>query len=241
MNCLRKYLIPLCLLIGLLIAGPVLAQTKKKPTRKPTPVKPVAQPTVITQDEVYKNQSQQIIEGTTNPSVQPTETPTTPETTDEKLDKISKRLSELGQRMKTMESNRQNDYDEKQKRLLMNLDILTRAEQRSETLRKQLFDMIEKQNSVKTRLEQLEFDMRPEMIDRQVAFAGTLRPEELRDMRRKNIEVERSNLQALLTEIQSTRSNLEANVQKADQLVERLRAKLEKEIDDALSDTPKEP
>jgi hypothetical protein len=101
--------------------------------------------------------------------------------------------------------------------------------------------MIEKENSVKTRLEQLEFEMRPEMIDRQIAFAGTLRPEELRDMRRKNLDIEKRNLQDLVTQIQSTRSSLELNVVKADQLVEKLRTKLEKDIDDALVDTPKDP
>ncbi len=241
MKSFRKYLVPLCILAAMSVALPVLAQTKKKSTRKSSTVRPVTQPTVISQAEIYKNQSQQIIEGTTDPSVQPTETPTptVPETTDEKLDQISKRLTELGQRMKTIESTRQNEYDEKQKRLLMNLDILTRAEQRTETLRKQLYEMIERENTVKTRLEQLEFDLRPEMIDRQVAFAGTLRPEELRDLRRKSLDVEKGNLQSLLNEIRSTRSNLELNVQKADQLVERLRTKLEKEIDDALSDDPK--
>jgi len=71
-----------------------------------------------------------------------------------------------------------------------------------------------------------------------VAFAGSLRPEELRNMRRKNLEIERTNLQSLLTEIQRTKANLDQNVQRADILVEKLRNKLEKEIDDALVDDP---
>ena len=71
-----------------------------------------------------------------------------------------------------------------------------------------------------------------------MAFAGSLRPEELRNMRRKNLEIERTNLQSLLTEIQRTKANLDQNVQRADILVEKLRNKLEKEIDDALVDDP---
>jgi len=121
---------------------------------------------------------------------------------------------------------------------MLNLDILTRAEQRAETLRKQLFDMIERENQIKTRLDQIENDIRPEMLERSVAFAGSLRPEELRDNRRKNLEVDRRNLQNLLTEIQNTKSSLELNVQKADILVEKFRFKLEKEIDNALADEP---
>jgi hypothetical protein len=121
---------------------------------------------------------------------------------------------------------------------MLNLDILTRAEQRAETLRKQLFEMIDKENQIKTRLDQIENDIRPEMLERSVAFAGSLRPEELRDNRRKNLEVDRNNLQKLLTEIQNTKSSLELNVQKADTLVEKLRFRLEKEIDKALADEP---
>jgi len=159
---------------------------------------------------------------------------------DEKLDKMSTRMKEMNTRVKTLEGTKQSEYDEKQKRLLLNLDILTRAEQRAESLRKQLFDMVEKENSIKMKLETIDYDSRPDMIDRQVAFAGTLRPEELRELKKKNLDAEKTNLQSLLTEIGSTRTNLEQNVQKADQLVEKLRAVLEKDIDEALSDQPKE-
>ncbi|MEO7660021.1 MAG: hypothetical protein ABIV48_10440, partial [Pyrinomonadaceae bacterium] len=133
-------------------------------------------------------------------------------------------------------------YDEKQKRLLLNLDILTRAEQRTESLRKQLFDMIEKENSVKSRLEQIEFEIRPEMIERTLQLAGSMKPEEIRDNRRKSLNAERQNLQSLLTEIQNTRSNTSFSLEKAELMVEKLRTKLEKEIDNSfLSDDPSDP
>lgn len=225
------------------------AQTKKKTTKKRTttsttqqPVPQQTMPTIISQADQYTNQNQQIISGNVETPVETTttETQTQPETFDEKLDKISNRMKEMNTRMKSLESSKQSEYDEKQRRLLLNLDILTRAEQRAESLRKQLFDLVEKENSIKTKLETLEYDLRPDMIERQVAFAGTLRPEELREMRKKNLEAERTNLSNLLTEIQTTRTSLEANVLKADQLVEKLRAVLEKDIDDALSEKPKD-
>jgi hypothetical protein len=87
-------------------------------------------------------------------------------------------------------------------------------------------------------LDLIEVDIRPESIERSVAFAGTLRPEELRNIRKKNLEVERTNLQSLLGEIQRTKTSLELNVQKADILVDKLRLKVEKEIDAALIDDP---
>jgi hypothetical protein len=54
------------------------------------------------------------------------------------------------------------------------------------------------------------------------------------------LNAEKANLQSLLTEIQNTRSNLSLNLQKAEAVVEKLRAKLEKDIDDSLvEDTDK--
>ena len=152
-------------------------------------------------------------------------------------------LAELGNRIKNLEAARvaadpKADPDQKQKRLLLNLDILARAEQRSESLRKQVFEMIEKENSVKTRLDTLEYDLRPEVIERSTALIGSLRPEEIRASRRKSLDSEKANLQTLLTEIQRTRSSLDVSLQRADILVEKLRAKFEKEIDISLEDDP---
>ena len=92
--------------------------------------------------------------------------------------------------------------------MLLNLDILSKAESRAQNLRKQLIDLTEKESEIKTKMEQIEYDLRPEMIDRMVAFAGTLRPEELRSMRRKSLESEKNNLQNLLVQIQSNTKSI---------------------------------
>ncbi|HEY8560834.1 MAG TPA: hypothetical protein VIL74_10705 [Pyrinomonadaceae bacterium] len=244
----RFYGAALCLLLlGLIgFAGAADAQTKKRTKRQattsiPQPVRQPTEPTVVSQAD-YTNQNQQIITGnleTTTPQPE-VETPTEPETFDQKLDRISSRMKEMNTRMRSLESSKQNQYDERQRRLLLNLDILTRAEQRAESLRKQLFEIVEKENTLKTKLETLEYEARPDVIDRQVAFAGSLRPEELREAKRKNLDAEKRNLSNLLNDIQNTRSGLEQNVQKADQLVEKLRAVLEKDIDDALNEQSEE-
>lgn len=151
-------------------------------------------------------------------------------------------LEELGNRIKNLEAGQKVekvvDPDEKQKRVLLNLDILTRAEQRSESLRKQVFEMIEKENAVKTKLDTLDYDLRPEVIERSTALIGSLRPEEIRASRRKSLEAERTNLQSLLNEIQRTRAVLDINLQRSDALVEKLRLRFEKEIDAALAEDP---
>jgi len=156
-------------------------------------------------------------------------------------------LEDLGNRIKNLEAARgvqvaaKPDPDEKQKRLLLNLDILSRAEQRSEGLRKQVFDMMEKENTIKTRIDSLEYDLRPEMIERNAAMVGTLRPEEIRESRKKSLQSEKTNLQNLLVEVQRTRASLEISLQRADALVEKLRDKFEKEIDTSLAEDPDNP
>lgn len=146
------------------------------------------------------------------------------------------RIKELNARIKSLESGSRNQYDEKQKRLLLNLDILSRAESRAESLRKQLFEIVEKEATVRTRLEQVSFDARPEMIERSAVFVGSMRPEEIRDQRKKSLDAEKKNLESLLTQIQTTRTSLEESVYKADFLVEKVRLKLDKDIDQALAD-----
>ena len=231
------------LLLGFFVfAEAANAQTKKRSKKQtttstiPQPVPQTTEPVVVSSADQYTNQNQQIITGTYDtPTQMPTDTevPAQPESFDEKLDRLNNRV-------KSLETTKPASYEEKQKRLLLNLDILTRAEQRVESLRKQLFELVEKENNIKTRLETIEIDIRPESIERETAFTGSLRPELVREARRKKLDTEKTNLTNLLTSMQTTRQNLEINVQKADQMVERLRAVLEKDIDDALNEKPKE-
>ncbi|MBK8304264.1 MAG: hypothetical protein IPK98_12970 [Chloracidobacterium sp.] len=76
------------------------------------------------------------------------------------------------------------------------------------------------------------------MIERTLQLSGSMKPEEIRENRRKSIAAERSNLESLLTEIVNNKATVSVTLQKSDQLVEKLRLKLEKDIDDALTDPP---
>jgi hypothetical protein len=195
------------------------AQQKSKPKPLATPVPTLTGAEIISRAEDYQEPQR---------NEQPVE-----KAAEKRATTTSARIKELTERIKKLEETREATYDEKQKRMLLNLDILTRAEQRSESLRKQLFEMIEKENSIKLRLDQIELDMRPEAIDRSLQLAGSLRPEEVRDTRRKTLLAEKNNLSSLLLQIQQNRTNLETSVNKADLMVEKLRAKLEKDIDES--------
>lgn len=225
-----RLVLPAFLFLIFAFIGLANGQTSKKKKHKtptPTPVVQtdltVTDPTVVSRASDYQNQDVAVA---VPQDVQPTSADTARD----------KQLASMSARIKQLESKVKDGYDDQQKRMLMNLDILTRAEQRSESLRKQRFDLMDKENQIQTRLDQIEIDIRPDSIERLVAMAGTLRPEELREARQKSLDSERKNLQALLTQVQSTRANLDDSVDKADQLVQKLRAKLETDIDKSIDD-----
>ena len=205
----------------------VNAQTKRPKTTKPavvaSPTPPAGDFEVVSRAEDQKPTLVFVEPPTNNPAEPAT-------------DNSSAKIKELSARIKKLETTRTDAYDEKQKRLLLNLDILTRAEQRADGLRKQLFDMMEKVNSIKSRIDQLDADSRPELLNRAATYSGSMKPEEIREMRKKSLDSEKQNLQSLLAEVQSSRTNLTTTVQRADAMVDKLRFKIEKEIDDALTD-----
>ena len=125
--------------------------------------------------------------------------------------------------------------NEKVKRIATNLDLLMHTEERAEVLRKRWIELIEKETSFRSRLAQLDEDMRPENIERALAGIGTTRTPELRDTRRRVLENERRGIESLLNVTTQSRIRLEEDVRQADQLVARLRQRLfpliEKEID----------
>jgi len=213
------------------------AQAKKRRRKPASPVVKTVQTPATTGDASVVSRADDFSDLLAVPVASPTPKPGE----DVDVDPTTRSLDDLRTRIKALERVGKSDPDAKQKRLSLSLDIVTRAEQRADTLRKQLFEMIEKENTISGRMDSIDFEMRPEAIDRQVSMAGSLRPEELRAIKRKSLELEKVNLQALLTEVRRNKASIEQNLQKADALVERLRSRLEKEIDTALADDSDKP
>ncbi|MEP6925641.1 MAG: hypothetical protein ABI954_14340 [Pyrinomonadaceae bacterium] len=121
---------------------------------------------------------------------------------------------------------------EKEDRSLLDLERLSLAEGRAEAFRKQLSDVIEREAAMRSKIEQLDYQMRPEVIQSETATIGSLRPEEVRESRRKMLENEKTRTNEQLTQILQSRTRLEAAVINADSLVDKLRARVESEIDE---------
>ena len=125
--------------------------------------------------------------------------------------------------------------DDKQNPIAKNLDILSRAEQRAEGMRRTLLEMTEKETAYRTRIMQLDEDARSDSIDRSLSGVGTTRTPELRDLRRRQLDNERKGVELLFGQATTNRARLEEEVKQADALVARIRQRLlpiiEKEID----------
>jgi chromosome segregation ATPase len=138
---------------------------------------------------------------------------------------LNNQVTKLSEKLSQMES---------QQRTLVDLERLSRAEQRAENLRAQLRDVQEKEANLQSRSEQLDFDLRPENIDRSVAAYGSTHPEDARDARRRGLENEKSRVESQLNLMTTSRQRLESAIASADQEVDRLR----KRIDEANEGQP---
>jgi hypothetical protein len=200
---------------------------RKQPRRTPTPAPVVTEPVVVSRADEYPTV---VIEPVPEPS--PSDVVSTDNGNSQSIEELRERLYQL----ENSNNNRKRDPDEKQKRIALNLDILTKAEQRAESLRKQLFEMIEKESTLQSHIDQINNEMRPEVLERTFATVGSLRPEELRAAKKRSLELEKRSKETLLVEVQRNRASIEQSLQRADSMVEKLRVKIEKEIDDALVD-----
>jgi chromosome segregation ATPase len=101
------------------------------------------------------------------------------------------------------------------------------AEQLAESLRSQLRDVIAKESELQTRLQQIDEDLKPENIQRSIALIGSLRPEELREQRRQQLEKDRASVSAQLDAIAGSRTRLESSIARAEAEADRERTAVE--------------
>lgn len=143
---------------------------------------------------------------------------------------LRKSLQTLNERLRVISETLVNDKDgdakEQEARISTGLDLLGRAEQRAELLRKQLFEMLERETALKSRLAQMDEEMRPESIERAASLVGSTRTAEIRDTRRRVLENDRRGYESLLNQTSQARQRLEDDVRQADAMVGRLRQRL---------------
>ena len=128
---------------------------------------------------------------------------------------------------------------EQQQRTLVDMERLSRAEMRAEALRTQLRDVQEKEGMLQARLEQIEYNLKPENIDRSVSTFGTTRPEEARETRRNMLRSDENRTRSQLELYATSRQRLETAIINADLEVDKLRRRIEEADESQLkTETP---
>jgi chromosome segregation ATPase len=92
----------------------------------------------------------------------------------------------------------------------------TTAQEKAASLRGQLTQIESKQSELQTRLQTLDEKLKPENIENSLAGVGSTHPEDLREQRRRQLEIERNGVQAQLNLLGTSHTRLESAIAQAD-------------------------
>lgn len=112
---------------------------------------------------------------------------------------------------------------EKQQKLVMGLELLTRTEARVANFQKFQVDFTDKLNEMRNRLGQVENELRPQNIDRAAIFESTTDTAEYKEVKRLKLQNERTNLTVVVNQLQSNLAENADNLKEAQALAYRLR------------------
>ncbi|HEX7174585.1 MAG TPA: hypothetical protein VF240_04805 [Pyrinomonadaceae bacterium] len=114
-----------------------------------------------------------------------------------------------------------------EQRVLVDLERLTRAEQRAESLRSQLRDVTDKEFVLQDRLAQITAELDPGAIERRSLLIGSLNPANVREQIRLSLEREKERVSRQLELLNTSRVRLESAVAAAEQDAERIKARID--------------
>ncbi len=82
---------------------------------------------------------------------------------------------------------------------------------------------------LQSQMDQIEYALKPENIERVTSGYGTTRPEDARDTRRRQLESEKARLQVQIRLLETSRTRLETAVTNSDAEVDMLRRRLQQQ------------
>lgn len=131
---------------------------------------------------------------------------------------LSTQVEQLNGQLNQMKADQRAMYD---------LERLTRAEQRTEDLRRQLREITDKEFQYQERLAEIDYESQPESIQRRAALVGSLDPSAVRGAIAAQLEREGARIKKQLELLAASHTRLEAAVASADAEVERLRQRVD--------------
>jgi DNA repair exonuclease SbcCD ATPase subunit len=223
-------LVILVVVLGLTLIDANAQTRRKRRSRRVTRVtRPVITNPTITPDGQAATDETKVLSTADDPTAESTPVDTTKSTRKKKpaageedmqqtINALSNQVNRLNDKLTQMQSN---------ERSLLDMERLTRAEQRSESLRAQQLETESKLADFHAQLDQVEYSLKPENIERAMAGYGTTRPEEAREARRRQLESEKARLQVQIRILETSRTRLETAVANADAEVDMLRRRLQ--------------
>lgn len=154
----------------------------------------------------------------TNSNTSPARPGEDPEAMRKTIHSLSDQVDKLNQKLGQMEESQ---------RSLVDLERLSRAEQRSTQQHAELRDVQQKKADLEAHLEDVVFALKPENIERATAGYGSTRPEELREQRRKQLEGEKDRTQKQLDQLAANEQRLQQAIATSDAEVDKLQKKLD--------------
>jgi chromosome segregation ATPase len=230
-----KFLIAVCLVVSFCLVEGDAQTRRKKRSRRATPAAPkpvITNPPIAPPDATESTAARSSTPGDDVKIISTADSAQDPpQPIEARKPKAPAEQEQMQQTITTL-SNQVNRLTDKlsqiqeDDRYQLDMERLTRAEQRAEQLRSQLIDVQGKIADFEARLEQIDYALRPENIESATAGYGSTRPEQAREARKKQLEGEKSRVQAQLKLVESSKSRLETAVANADAEVDLLRAKL---------------
>ena len=192
---------------------------KRKRTRRRSSAPRITNPAIYPPGNDNANASgEAAASDNSNQGAQPSPTPDNPEEMRRTIQTLSNTVDKLNEKLSQMEESQ---------RSLVDLERLSRAEQRATSLRAELRDVQTKQSDLQARLEDIDYALKPENIERAVVGYGSTRPEEVRAQRQKQLQGERERVLRQLEQLASSEAHLNQAIASTDTEVERLRKRLD--------------
>ncbi|MGI8918394.1 MAG: hypothetical protein ACR2H6_07305 [Pyrinomonadaceae bacterium] len=201
------------------------AQTRRKRRARRVTRPVITNPTITSTDETSETGEPKVLSTAdeTADSVETTRSrkkkaPSSAEDMQHTINALSNQVNRLTDKLTQMQGN---------DRSLLDMERLTRAEQRSESLRSQQLEAETKLADLQSKMDQIDYALKPENIERVTSGYGTTRPEDARDSRRRQLESEKVRLQAQMRILETSRTRLETAVVNSDAEVDMLRRRLQ--------------
>jgi predicted nucleic acid-binding Zn-ribbon protein len=199
------------------------AAVPARATPSPSPSADTAEPSSPTDPRIVST-ADQTTTGTTKTATSRAKASATPAPESEQdqlrhtINDLSGQVNKLTDKLSQMEE---------QQRSMFDLERLSRAEQRAETFRSQLRDVQDKQTDLQLQIDQVEFAVQPDQIERSLATYGSLHPEVMREQRRKQLENQLNKLKSQMSQFEQSRVRLESAIATSDAEVEKLQRQIE--------------